>query len=220
MKITVVDLHTGENHSNSSISKILSRYAGVRTLYLFSSESTFELLESCDAIVLSGSNSMKVYGDARIRSLKSILVGLASKGISLLGICGGNQVLASAFGYRRYVLREPEYGWHHIHVTEQGRNDPLFFGLKDGFMAFESHILAVRCDDKTRILAENGNCIQAIRYNTNTRGIQFHPEVSANSRLDTIKTEIDEGEAAETRTMVQENLVQQIFENFVEMAKT
>ncbi|MDQ1279791.1 MAG: hypothetical protein QG670_1053 [Thermoproteota archaeon] len=223
MEITIVDLHTRENHRESSISKILSRYADVCTLHLFSSESSespFELLESCDAIVLSGSNSMKIYGDARVRGLKSILVNLASEGVSLLGICGGNQVLASTFGFRRFVLKEPEVGWHSIHITEYGGSDPLFFGLKGSFLAFESHILAVRCDDKTRVLADNENCIQVIRYNSNTCGIQFHPEVYTRSTIDDSgKTKIDEKGDIKINTMVQENAGQRIFENFVEMTK-
>ena len=217
MKILVLDLHTGENRRDSKITKILSRYAKAFTLRLFSSEFSYELLESYDAIVLSGSNNMRIYGDSRVRELKPVLMKLASNGVNILGICGGSQVLALTFGYRRYMLREPEDGWYPIHITEQGRVDPLFKGLEDGFMAFESHILAVRCDDKTEILAENEDCIQAILYRSNVRGVQFHPEVSLERGGDNLrKTKMDEG-ATEAYPKAQESSAWQIFENFVKM---
>ena len=202
MEILVLDLHIREDLKNSKISDALNKYADTFTLRLFSSDFSYGDLASYDAIVLTGSNSINAYSSPKVRELKHHLRRLSSDGGNMLGICGGNQVLASAFDYRRYKLREPETGWHSIHITERGKQDPLLKGLGDGFMAFEHHILAVRCDDKDKVLAENEYCSQAILYQPNVRGIQFHPEV-----------------IPESFTIAKEYVEWRIFRNFVNIAR-
>src|SRR5690348_2906406 len=44
----------------------------------------------------------------------------------VLGICLGAQLLAKALGSKVYANKEKEVGWHPIHLTEEGRQDPIF----------------------------------------------------------------------------------------------
>jgi GMP synthase (glutamine-hydrolysing) len=177
MTFCVIDLHTGEDlRETLKILKALERYAGeeVHLLRLFGEVSDYDL--SCyDGIVLSGSNDMSVYSDPRTNELGKRLRA-ASKDVKILGICGGNQVLAKNFGYRRLVLKQPEFGCVKVRLTEYGKRDPLFRGIRETFDAYEEHALAVLCAEEERVLAENDTCIQAILYQPEVYGVQFHPE--------------------------------------------
>jgi GMP synthase-like glutamine amidotransferase len=219
VKILVLDLHTGDAFKDSRISDALNKYTTASSLRLLYSDFSYGDLASYDAIVLTGSNNMKIYSDAKTRELRHHLKRLSSNGVNVLGICGGNQVLASTFSCYRYRLPEPEVGWHSIRITEIGRKDPLFKGLKDCFMAFESHILAVRCDDRAKVFAENEHCTQTILYHPSVRGVQFHPEVFPKSRLESLRTKI-RGATAETSSRAAECEGSQIFRNFVDIVKT
>lgn len=205
MSILVLDLHRKDRIEAVKINKQLDKYTNSTLLRLFSPDFSYDILKSYDGIVLSGSDDMSVYSDQKVRHLGIHLRTLSNEGTQILGICGGNQVLAKTYGYRRYRLKEPEVGWQQIILTEQGKSDPLFSGLEDSFFASEQHILAVRCDDRDRILAENKKCVQAIRYQPTVRGVQFHPEESSANGIELLKTE--------------KHQVWIIFSNFVNMAK-
>lgn len=178
MKILVLDLHRRNAAEAFKITQQLDKYTQTSMLSVFSPDFSYDVLKAYDGIVLSGSDDRSVYYDPKIRQLTVPLKQVSREGIHVLGICGGNQVLAKIYGYRRYKLNAPEVAWRPITITEQGQSDPLFHGLERRFVAFEQHILAVRCDDKERILAENETCVQAILYQPTVRGIQFHPEES------------------------------------------
>jgi len=206
VSVLVLDLHRKDRIEAVKISKQLDKYTNSTLLRLFSPDFSYNLLKSYDGIVLSGSDDMSVYSDLKARHLGIHLKKLSKEGTQILGICGGNQVLAKIYGDRRYRLKEPETGWQQIILTEQGKSDPLFSGLEDSFFASEHHILAVRCDDRDRILAENKNCVQAIQYQLTVRGVQFHPEKSSANGIKLLRK-------------TEKHQAWIIFSNFVNMAK-
>lgn len=61
------------------------------------------------------------------------------KGIPVLGICLGAQLIASALGGR--VRKNPvkEIGWHEVAPTDFGRTDPLFSRFDGPEMIFQWH---------------------------------------------------------------------------------
>jgi len=219
MNIVVLDLHRRNVTETLKITKQLDKYTKTTMLRVFSPDFSYDVLKAYDGIVLSGSDDRSVYYDPKIRQLAAPLKQLSSEGIHVLGICGGNQVLARTYGYRRYKLKDPEVAWKPIMLTELGKSDPLFRGLEGGFLAFEQHILAVRCDDRDRILAENDNCVQAILYQPTVRGIQFHPEESPESGIEFLKN--TQGYRGIDHTFKGSNKYHEliIFPNFVDMVK-
>ena len=220
MKVLVLDLHRGEDLTETlKISNALDKYTKTSLLRLFFSDFPCKKLSSYDGIVLTGSDDIKIYNDPKVKELEHCLRELSTGRVNILGICGGNQVLASTFGYRRYRLREPEVGWHPIHLTERGKQDPLFNGLESGFMASEYHILAVICNDKNRILALNDNCPQAILYQPTVYGIQFHPEETPESGLEFLRKTRRYGKIAHTFSRPKKYVEWRIFKNFVAMTK-
>jgi len=219
MSILVLDIHRRNVTKALQITKQLCKYTNTTLLRLFSPDFSYENLKTYDGIVLSGSDNMSVYYDTKVRRLEAPLKKLSGEGIHVLGICGGNQVLARTYGYRRYKLKEPEVAWKQITLSELGKSDPLFSGLEDSFLASEHHILAVRCDDKDRILAENENCVQAILYQPTVRGIQFHPEVSPESGLESLKNTKRYRDIVQTFKVPEKYQEWVIFPNFVKMVK-
>jgi len=121
--------------------------------------------------------------------------------IPILGICGSHQLVAMLFSQnirrvkalhdepmRKLRPGEPdlqpgyhpgyfkETGFHHVRVVEQ---DPLFRGLKDGFVCLESHYCEVKALPRDfELLASTDECrVQAYRHTKRTLyGVQFHPE--------------------------------------------
>ena len=217
MNIVVLDLHRRDVTEALKITKQLDKYTQTTLLRVFSPDFSDDALNAYDGIVLSGSDDMSVYYDTKIRRLAASLRKLSSEGIHVLGICGGNQVLARTYEYRRYKLLEPEVTWKQVTLTDRGRSDPLFCGLEDHFLVFEHHILAVRCDDRERILAENEKCVQAILYQPTVRGLQFHPEESPERGREQFQK--TKGKSVHTFNVTEKSRAWIIFRNFVKMVK-
>jgi GMP synthase-like glutamine amidotransferase len=153
MEILVIDLHIGRDSKETvKIADALGKYVNTHLARLFSPDFNLKDLTNYDGVVISGSDNRKIYDQPKLKGLGYQLKRLSESRKNVLGICGGNQVLASAFSYDRSLLQEPEVGWHHIHITEIGMEDPLFKGVENDFMAFEYHILSVQCNDKRKIL--------------------------------------------------------------------
>jgi GMP synthase-like glutamine amidotransferase len=219
MNIVVLDLHRRDVTAALKITKQLEQSAQTTLLRVFSPDFSYDRLTISDGIVLSGSDDMSVYSDPKVRRLAPLLKQLSSERVHLLGICGGNQVLAKTYGYRRYTLPEPEVAWRPITLTDRGLSDPLFKGLEGRFLAFEHHILAVRCDDRDKILAENERCVQAILYQPTVRGIQFHPEETPERGRECSPKPKRYREPVHTDKAPKIYQASDIFPNFVKMVK-
>jgi GMP synthase-like glutamine amidotransferase len=217
MRLIVLDLHRRDVTEALKITNQLDKYTKTTLLRVFSPDFSYDTLNGYDGIILSGSDDRSVYYDPKVRQLAAPLKNLSSEGIHVLGICGGNQVLARTYGYRRYRLPEPEVAWNPITLTDRGRSDPLFAGLEDRFLAFERHVLAVRCDDRDRILAENDQCVQAILYQPTVRGIQFHPEAPLERERDRVPKPKRDSDRSHTFQVPEQYRARAIFPNFVKM---
>jgi len=217
MNVLVLDLHRRDATETFKITQQLDKFTQTSVLRVFSPDFSYAVLRAYDGLVLSGSDDRSVYYDPKIRQLTAPLKQVSREGIHVLGICGGNQVLAKIYGYRRYRLKDPEVAWKPITVTARGQSDPLFRGLKGRFVAFEQHILAVRCHDKERVLAANETCVQAILYQPTVRGLQFHPEEPPTNGIDFVYTAQGYGGIDHTFNGSHKHLPLLIFRNFVNM---
>jgi len=100
---------------------------------------------------------------------------------SILGVCLGEQAIGEAFGAQLINLANVHHGvCSDIRVIT--KDEPLFYGLEDGFRAGRYHSWIVSREnfpDCLEITAEDREekQIMAIRHRTyDVRGIQFHPE--------------------------------------------
>lgn len=104
--------------------------------------------------------------------------------IPILGICGGHQIMAMAYGYTYardmgYVVKV----WEEEDLTEITpidieKEDPIFESIPDPFVAPEWHGWEVLVlPDNIEILAVS-DCIEVVKSTQNIMyGVQFHPEV-------------------------------------------
>jgi GMP synthase-like glutamine amidotransferase len=108
---------------------------------------------------------------------------LLERGVPLMGLCLGGQMVAAAAGAVPRLASRPEIGWHPVEVTEAGREDPVLGSLPPIFEAFQWHSYEFPLPPGAVALARSEVCLQAARIGELAWAIQFHPEVSAADAL-------------------------------------
>ncbi|MDR4305627.1 type 1 glutamine amidotransferase [Chelatococcus sambhunathii] len=102
------------------------------------------------------------------------------------GICLGHQLLAVACGGEAARMARPEVGLGAVELTEEGGADPLFADLPRKLETFQWHGVEVtKLPERGVALARNGACaVQAMRVGRHAYGVQFHPEIVAETVAD------------------------------------
>lgn len=134
------------------------------------------------AAVITGSSASMTRTEPWIERLCDWARSMEARGVPLLGVCFGHQMLAQAFGGR--VERHPagrEVGTIELELTELGAADPLFEGVPRRFRANATHGDHVAAlPPGARVLARNALVpVQAFALGPRVRGVQFHPEYTA-----------------------------------------
>lgn len=104
-------------------------------------------------------------------------------GIPTLGVCLGGQVLARAAGGTVGPASRAEWGWSKVQLTDPGAEDPLFAGRPRTFEVFQWHSYAFELPPGAVPLARSSVCLQSFRIGGSAWGLQWHPEVTAESVL-------------------------------------
>ncbi len=127
-----------------------------------------------------------------------------NRGVPLLGICVGMQLLAES-GHERGchaglgwlpgdvvaiapadpALKVPHMGWNTLDLTAAGRRHPVFAGLADGVDVYFVHSYQFACPEPGYVLARSdyGGPLTAAVGRDNIVGVQFHPEKSQRAGL-------------------------------------
>ena len=126
-----------------------------------------------NGVVISGSQT-SVYDDVDwIHESTEWVRQVHAADVPTLGLCWGHQFLAQALGGRVVDMGEHELGYRAI--TRVGE-DPLFEGLSQEFVSFETHSDRVaELPPGASTIARNDYGLQAFRLDS-TWGVQFHPE--------------------------------------------
>ncbi len=103
-----------------------------------------------------------------------LLQAAIAKGVPILGICLGSQLLNLALGGSCYALDKPEFGW--TKVTKRGEHD-FFAPFNESLDVFQWHQFASKPAPGVAVLLENSQCVQAFCYHHHIIGLQFHLEV-------------------------------------------
>ena len=161
-----------------------------------------ELLRA-DKLILPG---VGAFGDAaeklRATGLDGFLRRQAEKGVPVLGICLGMQLLfEKSFEYGEHPglgllkgtvvsmkdrlpagLKIPHMGWNQLHITQP--DSRLLRRVKDGEFVYFVHSFYVEgCEDSLAAATEYGIPITAAVEQRNIYGCQFHPEKSGSVGL-------------------------------------
>jgi GMP synthase (glutamine-hydrolysing) len=133
-----------------------------------------------DAVLIFGGAMHADHEDRHpwLQEEKALLSDLLERGVPLLGVCLGAQLIAEAAGAPPRPARQPEIGWYEVEVIADGADDPLLSPLAPRFEAFQWHSYEFPLPSGATPLARSAACLQAYRVGDSTWGIQFHAEVT------------------------------------------
>ena len=169
LRFALLDASHGEEHTRRNFRRELDADLAEFDVTEGELPTTFDF----DAVVITGSRSSVYWDEAWIPELVAWVSDAADRGIPMLGVCYGHQVLAEALGGRVADMGEYELGYREI--THDGEDD-LFDGVDETFTAFTTHSDAVvELPPGAICIAENDYGVHAFRRG-NAVGVQFHPE--------------------------------------------
>lgn len=143
-----------------------------------------EALPSVDAIdaVVALGGPMSVNDERALPWLvdeKRFIREAAARGLPVLGICLGAQLIASAFGARVYPAAQREIGWFPVDVLPAAR---ARWAWPERFEAFHWHGETFDLPAGAQRLASTDACPnQAFQMGANVVGLQFHLEMTADA---------------------------------------
>ncbi len=202
--IVIVDYGVGNLFS------LVSSFKSIGVEAIVSGEE--RVIRSADKIILPG---VGAFGDASDKlfssGLAEVVIEQAKKGVPLLGICLGMQLLLErGFEYGEHKglglikgsikpikevipshLKIPHIGWNALKILDKA--NPLFKYIKDGdFVYFVHSFYGADCDSVVAT-AEYGADLTAVVAKNKVFGCQFHPEKSGEVGLKILKafSEID-----------------------------
>ncbi|HWH08688.1 MAG TPA: GMP synthase subunit A [Candidatus Thermoplasmatota archaeon] len=170
MRVYVVDNGGQWTHREWRVLK----YLGVDAK-IVANDTPWDELRDLDGLVLSGGAPRVGLADTLGRCAEY----LDNAPYPILGICAGEQFMATHYGGACAPGKVPEFG-----KTELILDDPsggrILAGLPPRSIVWESHNdEVVKLPPRFRLLAHSVNCpVQALEHETLPRfGLQFHPEV-------------------------------------------
>jgi GMP synthase (glutamine-hydrolysing) len=116
-------------------------------------------------------------GDAPLERERELIADMHGRGLPVLGICLGAQLVAQALGGEAARMPAGEIGWVPIEFTEAAESDALLAGAPRELDVNEWHNYACTPPAGAAVLARNDACVQAFRVGATTWALQFHVEV-------------------------------------------
>ncbi len=140
-----------------------------------------------------------------LRPEKQLIRNAIARGVPVLGVCLGAQLIASALGSRVYRNSEKEIGWFQIEATPAA--DDLF-RFPEKCMVFHWHGETFDLPSGAVRLARSAACEnQAFQIGRNVIGLQFHLETtseSARALIDHCKDELVPGQYIQSESELRE----------------
>ncbi len=130
-------------------------------------------------VVLGGPmNVDQVDRHPHLRTELELIEEAMKRGMPILGICLGSQLVAKTLGAEVRPSPEKEIGWYPVTPTPAAADDPLLGHLEPSEKIFQWHGDAFEIPHGAVHLASSPGCPnQAFRYEDNVYGFQFHMEV-------------------------------------------
>jgi GMP synthase (glutamine-hydrolysing) len=139
-------------------------------------------LATVDAAIATGSPAMVTEGAAWSLAAEAWLAEAHGRGLPILGVCYGHQLLARALGGEAgWNPNGREMGTVEVELTPAARADALFAGAASPLVAQASHSQSVLALPPGAVLLGHNahDPHQAFRVGERTFGVQFHPEFDA-----------------------------------------
>ncbi len=167
------------NDFDNWISRFLKKsQAKVKTINVLENKK-LPTLNSARGFIITGSHAMVTEELGWSIRVEKYIQKISKTNIPLLGICYGHQLIAKALGGKSdYNKKGKEIGVVKIQTLPNYYKDPLLKDFPKKFYAYETHYQTViKLPKKAKVLAKNQKeSHQAVRFEKNIWGVQFHPE--------------------------------------------
>jgi GMP synthase (glutamine-hydrolysing) len=153
---------------------------GVRTVTWFALSEPEPPAGSFDGVIVLGgiANPDGTDGDAPLEREREVVADAHARGLPVLGICLGAQVIAQALGGSAQRMPAIELGWVPTRFDAAIADDPLLAGSPGELDVQEWHSFECLPPAGSALLAHSAACVQAFRVGASTWGLQFHVEVT------------------------------------------
>ncbi len=139
-------------------------------------EADFQRVKKHDPICVFISGQTAPWTDYEQEKLQPIFQFLHRTSLPVLGVCGGHQIIAQAYGVLVAPMGYDELGYIQVELLA---DDPIFHGLENPITVFSWHSEeAKEMPDNFRLLGSSNLCeIQIFTHDEKKiYGVQFHPE--------------------------------------------
>jgi len=101
---------------------------------------------------------------------------------TVIGICLGSQLIASALGEKVYPNPNKEIGWFDISKTQHGFESKIFKDFNEKLKVFHWHGDTFDLPKESQLIFQSQACKnQCFSYKNKILGLQFHLEITENS---------------------------------------
>ena len=152
------------------------RDAGAEVVTAMAYEEIPDVAEFDGLVVLPGLDD-PIDDKPAVHAARDAIVEARRRGIPVLGICLGGQLLAQSEGAEIY-RSTPELGLHPVRTTPAAQDDPLLAGVPADYVSFHAHAFAFTPVPGAEVLIESDACCQAMRIGDRAWAFQCHPEVT------------------------------------------
>jgi len=138
-------------------------------------------LEGYEALIVLGGpmNSDQIDSYPNLITEVDVIREAVERGMSVLGICLGAQLLAKALGGSVARNQVREIGWYDVEMTEAGLQDSVLAEFAPSQEVFQWHEDGITLPPGADLLAGSpASPVQAFRYGEHVYGFQFHLEAN------------------------------------------
>jgi len=151
----------------------------------FDGETPLPSLSAYSAVFMLGGPESANDRTKKMQDAIALVRTIIRSGIPYFGICLGMQVLVKAAGGHVTRCTTNETGWrdtgreyYRIHISDSGRNDPLFTGITGSFPVFQLHGEMAEPSIGGEVLGFGDECpVQVVKEGKLAYGIQGHVEI-------------------------------------------
>lgn len=170
--------------------------------------------DSFDILILMG-GPMSVGDEAEypwLKAEKQFIRNMIEGGKTVIGICLGAQLIASALGSPVYPNRKKEIGWFSVSLSEAGQASSLTNNLPKEMTVLHWHGDTFDLPEGAIHLASSEICKnQAFLFNERVLGLQFHFEATPETLVRMVENcghELVPGEFVQSETAIMKNTEQ------------